>query len=55
MYEKNIHQSYGKVRLPLCDKMVTMKEKYWDFPGSPVVKASPSNDRDVGLIHMPLG
>ena len=26
------------------------KEPYWDFPGDPVIKTSPSNARDSGLI-----
>ena len=26
------------------------KEPYWDFPGDPMIKTSPSNTRDSGLI-----
>ena len=41
---------------------ITGKELFWDFPGHPMVKTSPSNAEVVGLIpgwelisHMPCG
>jgi len=30
--------------------IITRKRKFWDFPGSPMVKTLPSSARDVGSI-----